>query len=104
MSKAINWKPTGYGGRVLKKQRGKCCYCARPVVVRPANKGPQPDDLATIDHLKPKSHGGERVIGNIAVACRACNSERGTMPWNIFKSMKMGETDALEAIGLGGEA
>ncbi len=36
-----------------------------------------PDDMATREHLKPRSIGGIHSQANIRVACNACNNGRG---------------------------
>lgn len=41
------------------------------------------DDL-TIDHIKPTSQGGTDTPGNITVACRSCNSSKGTRPYDQY--------------------
>lgn len=41
------------------------------------------DDL-TIDHIVPSSQGGKDTPSNITVACRSCNSRKGTKPYNDF--------------------
>ena len=37
-------------------------------------------DAASVDHIIPKSEGGRNTIDNIVVACRQCNSSRGSRP------------------------
>lgn len=39
--------------------------------------------LITIDHILPKSYGGQRVPGNMEVVCYECNQERQNQyPWD----------------------
>ncbi len=45
-------------------------FCKDPT--RFTNKNPP-----TIDHILPKSHGGEDVFENFQIACQNCNSKRG---------------------------
>lgn len=38
----------------------------------------------TIDHIQPTARGGTDTPNNITVACRSCNSRKGTRPYNDF--------------------
>lgn len=38
----------------------------------------------TIDHIHPTSKGGRDTPNNITVACRSCNSRKGTKKYNEF--------------------
>ncbi len=44
----------------------------------------QSEDDLTIDHIKPTSLGGPDTPGNITVACRSCNSSKGTRNYDDF--------------------
>ena len=35
-------------------------------------------DALTVDHILPRSRGGQDIEENIRVLCRSCNSRRGT--------------------------
>jgi len=35
------------------------------------------DDVLTLDHLRPRSKGGDNTSANLVTACRRCNSSRG---------------------------
>lgn len=50
---------------------GGCWYCGSY------------NDL-TIDHIKPTSKGGKDIPSNITVACRSCNSKKGTKSYHDF--------------------
>ncbi len=60
--------------RVLRKSqwwlrkvaKGECYYCGRKVV---------PEDL-TMDHIVPLARGGRSTRGNVAAACKDCNSRK----------------------------
>jgi hypothetical protein len=41
-------------------------------------------DAATIEHIKPDSHGGPLALSNSGVACNSCNQKRGTRSPEIF--------------------
>jgi hypothetical protein len=50
----------------VKSEQGRCCsYCGTR------------DDLA-LDHLIPRKRGGQDSGDNLVVACRACNSSKGS--------------------------
>lgn len=49
-----------------------CAYC---------NKPPIDDASLTIDHVKPKSKGGEDKTSNVIPACRSCNAAKGSEDW-----------------------
>ena len=51
---------------------GRCHYCAREVGAR----------ALTLDHLVPLIRGGRSVKGNVAPACKDCNTKkRSLLPW-----------------------
>jgi 5-methylcytosine-specific restriction endonuclease McrA len=38
----------------------------------------------TLDHVRPKAHGGADTTHNVVCCCRACNQEKGTTHWKQF--------------------
>lgn len=53
----------------------RCVYCATPL----------PLDLATLDHVYPRAHGGTGHPGNLVAACRGCNQLKGDLlPTEFF--------------------
>lgn len=57
----------------IKEAWSNCCaYCGKP---------PIDDASLTIDHVKPKSRGGEDRTSNVIPACRKCNAEKGSEEW-----------------------
>jgi len=40
----------------------------------------------TLDHLKPRSKGGNHKSSNLITCCLSCNSSRGDKPWWEFAS------------------
>lgn len=48
---------------LLARDRGRCAYCA--------NKAD------TVDHVIPRSRGGDHVWENVVAACRPCNATKG---------------------------
>jgi len=60
-------------------QNAVCHYCQKSL--RPAE--------ATMDHIVPISQGGRSVAGNIAVACKPCNTakrDRTAVEWQLEAS------------------
>lgn len=49
---------------IFKRDGHSCCYCNNT------------KDL-TLDHVMPKSRGGKTTWGNLATACRRCNTKKG---------------------------
>lgn len=52
-----------------------CAYCGATV-----EDGAQ----LTLDHGRPRDHGGSNKETNLVTACARCNSVRGTRPWKVF--------------------
>lgn len=50
-----------------------CAYCGNP---------PIDDKSLTVDHVKPKSKGGENKTSNCVPACKECNHSKGSIDWN----------------------
>lgn len=58
---------------LIKKYKGECYYCQRQV----ESEGPR---RATIEHLTPKSRGGNWTLKNVRLACQRCNQIVGDLP------------------------
>lgn len=56
------------------KASGKCEYCHKRLT----------PSTATFDHVKPQSAGGYHKVKNGALACRRCNSLKGSMAKGTF--------------------
>lgn len=84
------------------KHGRKCCYCG----VRLLRRGARLTDRTmhphgeTTEHLHRRADGGSDHLDNKALACLACNSQRGDMDWLTYKSWKRGEITAQEAFEL----
>jgi hypothetical protein len=50
----------------------RCCFCGRP---------PIDDKSLTIDHLRPRSKGGEDISSNCLPACLEHNQSKGSSDW-----------------------
>lgn len=57
----------------------RCAYCGNP---------PIDDQSLTIDHVKPRSKGGEDKTNNTIPACRSCNADKGSMEWLAWFQMQ----------------
>lgn len=65
LSKLMSIKPTR--SLIYKRDGNRCQYCG-------ATRG------LTIDHVIPKSRGGEDTWQNLVVACSKCNTKKGDKP------------------------
>jgi 5-methylcytosine-specific restriction endonuclease McrA len=77
---------------VFARDEGRCVYCGIPAR-RPGRGVKRAPDLATLDHVVPKSFGGPLNCDNIVLACSACNNERGTMDAQAFRALKAVRTE-----------
>jgi hypothetical protein len=50
----------------------RCCFCGEPPIA---------DKSLTIDHLKPRSKGGENISKNCLPACLKHNQSKGSEDW-----------------------
>jgi len=57
----------------------RCAYCGNP---------PIDDKSLTIDHVKPKTSGGEDRTTNCIPACRRCNAGKGSEEWIAWFRMQ----------------
>lgn len=46
----------------------------------------------TIDHVHPKTLGGEDIASNLVPACRRCNQQKGSNNWLEFMRATFGTT------------
>lgn len=53
----------------------QCAYC---------KQGLEDEVVLSLDHLIPRSHGGDNHQSNLITACRKCNSARGNRDWQQF--------------------
>jgi len=53
----------------------KCAYCGRT---------PIDTKSLTVDHVKPKSKGGEDLTNNCVPACKECNHSKGSEEWTTW--------------------
>lgn len=65
--------------RLAEAQNWKCCWCGVECSPIPNTK-----TSATIEHVTPRSHGGDDSWDNLAMACARCNHSRGNMSVEEF--------------------
>lgn len=53
----------------------RCAYCDNP---------PIDDKSLTVDHVRPKSRGGEDRTSNCVPACKSCNHSKGSQDWKSW--------------------
>ena len=75
---------------IYARDGGRCVYCG--VEARRLRRGVRrAPDIATLDHVVPKSLGGPLTRENLVLACQACNNERGVMDADAFSALKARE-------------
>ena len=57
----------------------RCAYCGNP---------PIDDESLTIDHVRPKSRGGEDRTSNVIPACQPCNQQKSSEDWVAWYRMQ----------------
>ncbi len=57
----------------------RCAYCGRP---------PIDDASLTVDHVRPKSAGGEDRTSNCIPACLECNQDKSSQEWVAWFRMQ----------------
>ena len=75
---------------IYKIQASECCICKKTMkspkswkkkIREPPysrdNQPPIPYNLATFEHVVPLKNGGGRGLGNVLLACRKCNCDKG---------------------------
>lgn len=72
---------------VYARDGGRCVYCGI-VARRPGRGVRRAPDLATLDHVVPRSLGGPLTRENLVLACSVCNNERGVMDVEAFRALK----------------
>lgn len=60
----------------------RCQYCGivcvdAPVLAPYMKTGPWPDNTRTIEHVVPRSRGGQTTLENLVIACMRCNLRKG---------------------------
>lgn len=53
---------------------GKCIHCQSHLYVELDGR---PVSRATVEHIRPRTHGGTDDLENLALACARCNNQKG---------------------------
>lgn len=85
-------RKTEFRNILFKAQGGRCCYCGKGLLM-PGKHGwkegqQHRPNAATLEHLRRTCDGGTNHPDNLALACKSCNSGRGSMSWVEFKTIK----------------
>lgn len=62
----------------------RCWYCGGTVSLAP--RAAHTASAATIDHQHPRDLGGDDSDENLVIACFACNSRKGTLTVEAYRS------------------
>ena len=74
----------------LKDQDGKCYFCECPITDDKEYEGPA--EASTLDHIIPRSKGGEDIFENTVAACEPCNTRKSDMSLNDYLAHPLGLT------------
>ena len=71
--------------RLSEAQNHRCAYCGCKMDLAGAPIGAEPPpNMATVDHVVPRSKGGHKLWSNLVAACFRCNNLRGDMDARRF--------------------
>lgn len=83
---------------IYRRDGQRCYLCGRDL----SKKWPVPHrgrmkrrNLATLDHLQPKSKGGSDYNENLRMCCQPCNTGRGNEPLDTHQLVKAGLLPSL---------
>ncbi len=84
-------KKARYKQHVLNFWNNQCAYCREPL-----------GRSGTLDHIVPRSKGGETVRSNLVACCYSCNTRKGSLSeWREwFRVQEFWTQDAEDAIDL----
>ena len=75
--------------RAIKEHFGNTCiYCGESY---------ESHEL-TLDHVHPRSGGGESITTNLVCSCRECNQSKGSLHWREWMRMTFGQQSLREHI------
>ena len=90
------WAYARVRDRLMADQGGACFYCLLPVY-RHYREAPDAascrTQIATIDHIEPLSKGGTWKRYNLCIACKSCNTRKGSLSEEEFHELLMAEAD-----------
>jgi 5-methylcytosine-specific restriction endonuclease McrA len=75
---------------IFARDGGRCVYCGVDThrLAKGLSRSP---NLATLDHVVPRSKGGPLNPANLVLACQACNNQRGVTDAEEFRALKKRE-------------
>ena len=65
-----------------------CCYCGKTYEL----------SKLTLDHVKPRSAGGETIVSNLVPACEKCNQRKASRQYLEFMHAEFGINKLREHI------
>ena len=93
--KAAYTYPPKWREAICATQGWKCAYCRRPM--RKEGRSPHDDGIATLDHVVPRSKGGQTQRKNLVAACLKCNGTKGSMSAEEFRGHLASAIEARRA-------
>jgi HNH endonuclease len=79
--------------KLSEQQNHRCCYCGKHTWSSHYGEDGRWQDMATIEHIQCRKHGGTNKKGNIAMACSQCNNTRARMNPVVFLYERQGLID-----------
>lgn len=71
--------------RLLIKQQFECFYCGHLIARSRVARRTRGFRRSSVDHVVPKSKGGENKMENYVAACKNCNVKKGVKTVEEFK-------------------
>lgn len=96
--KALGSAHTGRKKKIFERDRYKCVYCGYAGTT----------DELTLDHVIPKSKGGDSTNHNLVTSCRLCNNKKGDksleeMGYRLNKGLLAANVNLAALIGSASE-
>lgn len=83
--------------RIFERDGNQCHYCNRAVHLDMTRR--THSKAATLDHVRTIAEGGGNEMWNLVVACKRCNEQRGTMPYDQFRGIMKVRSNKLRVRG-----
>lgn len=74
------------------KQKGRCCFCSRRMIMSFDQHKAKEGLLATWEHVNPTAAGGNNLNSNRKLSCFRCNNARGVIPYQQFYRLVQKQT------------
>ena len=78
----VSLKPSAFGGAASKNILDAHVFIAEKLMTL---------HELTIDHVHPRSLGGEDITSNVVPACTRCNQEKGSAHWRSWMRQQFGK-------------